>query len=56
VERGDRANSYDEYALDKKEQEQHVQESLNAGISEAQRRRALVADGDGPLHVLEASQ
>jgi hypothetical protein len=43
-----------ECALDKKEQEQHVQESLNAGIGKAQRRRALIADGDGPLHVLES--
>ena len=33
---------------------QHVQESLNAGIGDARRRRALVADGDGPLHILES--
>jgi|SRR5579863_9269711 len=44
-----------ECALDEKEEEQHVQESLNAGIGEAQRRRPLVVNDDGPLHVLEGS-
>src|ERR1700686_1406305 len=40
-------------ALDEKEQQQDVQESLHARIGEAQRRGALVIYGDRPLHVLE---
>src|SRR3981081_4728359 len=40
-------------ALDEKEQQQDVQESLHARIGEAQRRRALVIHGDRSLHVLE---
>src|SRR4029077_17231043 len=40
-------------ALDEKEQQQDVQESLHARIGEAQRRRALIVHGDRSLHVLE---
>ena len=44
-----------ECALDEKEQEQDMQESLNAGIGIAQRRRALMVYDDGFLHVLEGN-
>src|SRR6202047_3703725 len=37
------------------EQEQDMQESLNARVGEAQRRRTLVVQADGPLHFLEGS-
>src|SRR5271163_1387582 len=40
-------------AMDEKEQQQDVQESLHARIGEAQRRRALVIHGDWSLHILE---
>src|SRR6202451_2925208 len=40
-------------SLDEKEQQQDVQESLDARIGEAQRRRALVIHGDRSLHILE---
>src|SRR5258708_35568435 len=40
-------------ALDEKEQQQDVQESLHAWIGETQRRRALVFHRDRSLHVLE---
>ena len=42
-----------ECALDEKEQEQDVQESLHAWIGETQGRRALVFHRDRSLHVLE---
>ena len=42
-----------ECALDEKEQEQDLQESLNARISETQRRCTLVANCRWLLHVLE---
>jgi hypothetical protein len=42
-----------ECALDEKEQEQNLQERLNAGIREAQRRCTLVADDRRLLHVLK---
>ena len=42
-------------ALDEEEQEEDVQERLNARIGEPQCCSALVVDADGSLHVLEAS-
>src|SRR6202030_1096454 len=42
-------------ALDEEEQEQDMQESLNARVGEAQRRRTLVVQADGLLHFLEGS-
>src|SRR3984893_13789196 len=39
-------------SLDEKEQQQDVQERLNARIGETQRRRALVVHRDRSLHVL----
>jgi hypothetical protein len=42
-----------ECALDEKEQEQNLQERLNAAIREAQRRCTLVADDRRLLHVLK---
>jgi hypothetical protein len=42
-----------ECALDEKEQEQNLQERLNARIGEAQRRCTLVADDRRLLHVLK---
>ena len=40
-------------ALDEKEHEQDVQESLDAWIGETQCRRALIIDDDGLLQILE---
>ena len=40
-------------ALDEKEQQQDVQESLHAWVGESQRRHALVIHGDRCLHILE---
>ena len=42
-----------EYALDKNEQQQHMQQPLHPRVSKAQRRRALRIDNDRPLQVLE---
>jgi hypothetical protein len=42
-------------ARDEEEQEQDMQESLNARVGEAQRRRTLVVQADGPLYFLETS-